>query len=858
MAPRSVTTWSRLEPRTRDRDLRDGLRAAVHDPLWLLGRQWQVGELKGEDGGSLVDATVEITVDPMARFRPGDGDSPDHDTTWEDWECPDDGTASAGADGDWTVDGTNRPPPLETLVERERVRPDDPDDPGKNVRLAAEAGAHFLRLVGDIFSVDITDFPDDLTVDETDADDEGRAYTSVVGGRALDGDDLIDAYDYETQADFESALADDAVDVPLPTGVDPDDQADRDDYWAAIETYREWYREIYAEPDADELAWDDDRLEYDFEVSTGSAGRETVLAADEYEGGRLEWYAFEVDHEGSLEPSDADGPASCTVTPDVVPTPSRFKGMPAYRWWEIEDDGVDFSDVEAASEDLSRLLVLEFGLVYGNDWFTVPVDLPVGSLAEVTTLDLTTTFGETISVDDAVDANDDPTTDWNLFSMALSKDGDDRGLFVPPVLVSTLESDTVEEVEFGRDEAANVGWAIEASVEGTVGQPRDRRTETATEFKPTAPIATAEDADVAYQLSTDVPDNWFPLLPRRVSLGDITLDRGRLYDGDGTAAEPIGTLLSGQLSIPEDELPRTGKTVSRSYQYTRWTDGRTHLWSGRDVAVGRGETDSGLAFDQLVDPRVGEAEPPIDEPDPYPEGDPIPAMGHLVIGEVSPETPGGARENLNQEYVVLENRGGADLDISGWQISDQADHIYEFRAGSTIGPGQRLVVRTGTGDDSDAERYWGLRRQVWNDAGDVVTVRDDDGEIVDQHRYPVLPADVSDGPLKIAEIQADAPGPERQNLSEEYVVFENRSDDTVDLSGWQIEDAVGHEYYVPEGVELPAGETLTLRTGSGTDSETDLYWGSGNPIWNNTGDTVSVYDADSELVLRESYRTSSV
>ena len=26
-----------------------GLRAAVHDPLWLLGRQWQVGELLGED-----------------------------------------------------------------------------------------------------------------------------------------------------------------------------------------------------------------------------------------------------------------------------------------------------------------------------------------------------------------------------------------------------------------------------------------------------------------------------------------------------------------------------------------------------------------------------------------------------------------------------------------------------------------------------------------------------------------------------------------------------------------------------------------------------------------------------------------
>jgi hypothetical protein len=55
----STTTWHRLEPRLRGADPAEGLRAAVHDPLWFLGRQWQVGELLGEDTASPVAVRVD-------------------------------------------------------------------------------------------------------------------------------------------------------------------------------------------------------------------------------------------------------------------------------------------------------------------------------------------------------------------------------------------------------------------------------------------------------------------------------------------------------------------------------------------------------------------------------------------------------------------------------------------------------------------------------------------------------------------------------------------------------------------------------------------------------------------------------
>ena len=40
----TVSRWNRLEPYGRTLDLEGGLRAEVHDPLWMLGRQWQLGE----------------------------------------------------------------------------------------------------------------------------------------------------------------------------------------------------------------------------------------------------------------------------------------------------------------------------------------------------------------------------------------------------------------------------------------------------------------------------------------------------------------------------------------------------------------------------------------------------------------------------------------------------------------------------------------------------------------------------------------------------------------------------------------------------------------------------------------------
>src|SRR5436190_22031082 len=64
--------WTRLEPQSVSGDPTPGLEARVHDPLWLLARQWQLGEFEGEDVGSLAFVTVDRTVAPVVAFKPGD------------------------------------------------------------------------------------------------------------------------------------------------------------------------------------------------------------------------------------------------------------------------------------------------------------------------------------------------------------------------------------------------------------------------------------------------------------------------------------------------------------------------------------------------------------------------------------------------------------------------------------------------------------------------------------------------------------------------------------------------------------------------------------------------------------------
>jgi competence protein ComEC len=107
--------------------------------------------------------------------------------------------------------------------------------------------------------------------------------------------------------------------------------------------------------------------------------------------------------------------------------------------------------------------------------------------------------------------------------------------------------------------------------------------------------------------------------------------------------------------------------------------------------------------------------------------------------------------------------------------------------------------------------------------------------------------------LALVEVHADAAGDDWTNLDDEYVVFANRGDAPLNLTGWTVRDGSGATYTFPAGFTLAPGARVTLRTGTGTDSATDLYWRADRPVWNNGGDTVTVTTAKGVRVLTEAY-----
>jgi hypothetical protein len=111
---------------------------------------------------------------------------------------------------------------------------------------------------------------------------------------------------------------------------------------------------------------------------------------------------------------------------------------------------------------------------------------------------------------------------------------------------------------------------------------------------------------VAYRLASTTPHNWVPLLPVQSATG-LRLARGTVLKADGTRqfVQAQGRLLNPDgsgamgLAMYEEEIPREGVRVTRTYQLARWQDGGTHLWIGRRKRIGRGEGSSGLRFDRV-------------------------------------------------------------------------------------------------------------------------------------------------------------------------------------------------------------------------------------------------------------------
>jgi hypothetical protein len=102
-----------------------------------------------------------------------------------------------------------------------------------------------------------------------------------------------------------------------------------------------------------------------------------------------------------------------------------------------------------------------------------------------------------------------------------------------------------------------------------------------------------------------------------------------------------------------------------------------------------------------------------------------------------------------------------------------------------------------------------------------------------------VPANAATPALHFTLIQYDSPGKDTRSnasLNGEYVTIHNSGHSSASLTGWTVRDAAGHRYTFGS-FRLRSGGSVRVHTGHGTNTSTSRYWGSGNYIWNNDGDT---------------------
>lgn len=544
----SIILPNRLEGNPRVEEFNRNLSAEVRDPLWMLCRQWQFGEFIGEDAGTVSEARIL-----GEHHHPNAINIKENRLAYDAEKIP-----------------------LETMVERETL--------SFTLHLKSQCGRQWSRLLKKnnlkaYQSLFIDKYP--LEVENNDKDKEGQYLSTALEGLFPDGEALFEDLQngkYEEWVNSSGELI---------------EEEDKEALMQVKESFEKWFENLYSQPNEKESAWSGEHLEYNFSLLTEENSTHR-LTAEQYASGHLDWYSF--NQKGIVD--DVKDENSKIQT--FIPMPLRYGGMPHPRYWQMEENVIDFGKIDASPTSLMSLLLAHYGLNYSNDWFILPYEMKINTLCDIRGIMVRDVFGVHSIIEPAVE---DIETNWHQFALFHQTKTDvntqNRSQFyLAPVVGKLMKGETLERVNIMRDEAANLVWAIENRLPSNAGGSFDNKYRNLTVNDNFNPVG--EEAKIRYVVGTSVPENMIPFISvhKDDTETEMRFQRARLPGSIGAQ----GKLLNENQPvyfIEEEEVPKSGIIIERNFQRTRWLNGKTFLWVGRRKKVGREKTDSKLRFDQI-------------------------------------------------------------------------------------------------------------------------------------------------------------------------------------------------------------------------------------------------------------------
>ena len=214
----------------------------------------------------------------------------------------------------------------------------------------------------------------------------------------------------------------------------------------------------------------------------------------------------------------------------------------------------------------------------------------------------------------------------------------------------------------------------------------------------------------------------------------------------------------------------------------------------------------------------------------------IHGAGGLTVASVLAGCSGGSSSNNGTE-------GGAETE-SGTTAETATDTQTKTGAGTstetdTKGGTELTETESETNTETNTETETNTTTETRSDTELTESETEDDEDERGESRQ-----------LTFGEIREQPPST-LDNLNQEYVELINTTGSTIDLSGYTIAYGDGAKYTFDDGFKLPVDQPVTVHTGSGTDSDTDVYVGRDEVALNYKGpDKVTVKNANGTVVLR--------
>lgn len=648
-----------VESRTRKADITEALRFRIHDPLWMLSRQWQMGEFRGNDAGTAMSVRCQVASTPISWY-------------------------GMGQNATTKVTGLNNETPLEPVVEQinREITP----------LVRVESATYFCSLLASRgIPKDRVDriiqrlrekYPlKNVTAEKRSSleDEDVRTFTASRNTRLLKFARAFSAKAFDGYALYVDLSAN-----KLAGGNDIISDIMKE-FKAARKDYLVWFNDRYLPKGGKNVsAWNVQELGYHFTADNSIA----KYTSGDYVGGRVSWYSFDVasmkETNSVLAQKNYKRKDVERRTIDSLPVLASYPGAPNKRLWEFENRDV-FMGNSKDMQAKGNVAFMQYATMYGNDWMMCPLKTEIGQYIEVERVDVYDTFGIKTEIVKRAGTDDKGVTSfgqrWQMFTNTpynlnvyngMQKEAQDRyanGLLFPPSLVRTLEGEPLEEVSLLRDEMANMVWGVETRIAdgcgssldanllaSEVGQyledEYDRQVEEVrtaltvkkkeqtrrivaggkklSETEEVTEVKSGYESDYKYSLMNTVPLNWIPFVPQHLKTKEerakydgfqggreTILRRGKMpyFFKEYLPVRPLSSILQVEkvkksdgtdgekpFFINEEQVQGVGTVIRKNCQRSRWLDGRTFTWMGYSKQIKHTQGVSGLEFDNLLEP----------------------------------------------------------------------------------------------------------------------------------------------------------------------------------------------------------------------------------------------------------------